>query len=156
MKLLNDSAVKILASGFYSGYAHKAPGTFGTAAAIPLAAVMQTLAPVWLYVTLVILFIALACVVADRAERVWGRKDCPLIVIDEWAGYLVTNIGVTLSVGSVIASFFLFRIFDILKPFPARAIDRRGRGGVGVVMDDVVAGVYGCVVLHLLRYAGLL
>ena len=156
MKFLNDSTVKILASGFYSGYAPKAPGTLGTAVAIPFAAVLQILAPVWLYVALVILFIALACVVADRAERIWGQKDCPRIVIDEWAGYLVTNIGVTLTFGSVVASFLLFRFFDILKPFPVRTIDRKGRGGVGVVMDDVAAGVYACVVLHLLRYAGFL
>ena len=156
VKFLNDSAVKFLASGFYSGYAPKAPGTFGTAAAIPLAAVMMTLAPVWIYVALVILFIALACVVAGQAERLWGRKDCPRIVIDEWAGYLVTNIGVSLSFGTVIAGFLLFRLFDIVKPFPARIIDRKTRGGVGVVMDDVAAGVYACVVLHVLRYIGLL
>ncbi len=150
----NDFVTKMLASGFFSGYAPIVSGTFGTAAAIPFMAILVSITNVWVYLVLVIVFIAFACVVADKAERLWGEKDCSKIVIDEWAGYLVANIGVPLSLGSVVASFFIFRVFDVIKPYPASVFDQRVKGGVGVVMDDVSAGVYTWIVLQVIMYFG--
>ena len=139
---------ELLASGFYTGFLPVAPGTFGTAAAVPLYLLFSTLPSVGHYLGAVALFIVLACVTADRAERLWGEKDCQKIVIDEWAGFLVTMTGVSPGLLSVTAGFVIFRILDIAKPFPLRRLERLIPGGAGVVADDVGAGVYGCLLLH--------
>jgi len=79
---------------------------------------------------------------ASRAEVLYGRKDCGRIVIDEFAGYWVAMAFLPATAGYMIAAFFAFRFFDILKPFPARKLERRCSGGWGVMLDDVAAGVY--------------
>lgn len=96
-------------------------------------------------------FVLPAVWIAGRAEAALGRKDAPTIVIDEVAGMLVTLAGVPFSPGAVVAGFVLFRAFDVLKPWPARLIERRLPGGWGVVLDDVAAGVYGNLTLQLGR-----
>jgi phosphatidylglycerophosphatase A len=144
--------VIILATWGGTGYSPVASGTMGTLAAIPLYLLLARL-PLSLYVVTLLPFIFFACWIAGRAEAIFAEKDSGKIVIDEVAGYLVTMTGVPLSWRGVLLGFFLFRFFDICKIEPARYIDRHLKNGYGVVLDDVVAGAYACLALHLLSRA---
>jgi len=141
--------VMILATWFGSGYSPVAPGTAGTLAAIPFYLLLSPL-PIVPYLSLTILFIIVSSLVASRADLITGCHDPKIVVIDEVAGYLVTMTGVDPTPRTIVIGFFLFRFFDVLKPFPANVIDARVPGGAGVVLDDVAAGIYAAVALHLL------
>jgi len=132
-----------------TGLSPVAPGTVGTLAAIPFYLVFVRL-PLPLYLLSLTAFTFFACWVAGRAELLFREQDPGKIVIDEVVGYLVTMAGVPFSWKMVLTGFVLFRLFDILKPPPARWIDRNLKGGYGVVLDDVAAGLYACLLLHLL------
>ena len=127
-----------------------ASGTVGTLAAIPLYFMLGRL-PVSLYLLLLIPLIIFSCWVSGRAEAIFNEKDSGKIVIDEVVGFLVTMTGAPVSLSAIILGFFLFRFFDIVKVPPANVIDRRLKNGCGVVLDDVVAGIYACLMLHLLQ-----
>jgi len=131
-----------------TGFSPVASGTVGTLAAIPFYLALAPLS-LPLYVMTLVPFFFFSSWVAGMAEDFFGEKDSGKIVIDEVAGYLVTMTGVPLSWQSVAAGFFLFRFFDIVKVEPARWCDRNLKNGYGVVLDDVVAGIYSCFVLHL-------
>ena len=141
--------VILFATWWGTGYCPIASGTVGTLAAIPLYLLLVRL-PILYYLLSLIALTLFACWVSGRAETIFKEKDSGKIVIDEVVGYLVTMTGVHLSWGSVILGFFLFRFFDIVKVPPANIIDRRLNNGYGVVLDDVVAGLYACVLLHML------
>ena len=130
-----------LATGFYVGNIPFAPGTFGSLLGLPLCFILAgiQLPPA---IIAVVLFIGLAVWVSNNAARTLKRKDPGCIVIDEIAGMMVTLIGVPVHLTSVIIGFILFRILDIAKPFPIRMIDKRLSGGLGIVADDVVAGIF--------------
>ena len=152
--LLNERFVRITATGFGSGYAPLAPGTAGTIVAIPLYLVFSFFS--WpLYLLSVLAFTCLACLVSGEAEQLFRGKDSPRIVIDEMAGFLWTLFLVPPTAAHIVAGFVLFRVFDIVKPFPARTIQDRLPGGYGIVGDDLVAGIYSNVALALLsRFFG--
>ena len=148
---LNEKFIKFLATGFGSGLAPLAPGTAGTLVGIPLCLVFSVLPwPLWLITVLAFTF--LAWHVSDEAERLFGRKDAPCIVIDEIAGILWTLFLVEPTALHIALGFVLFRLFDITKPFPARLFQDRLPGGLGVVADDLAAGVYANLVLQALIY----
>lgn len=86
--------------------------------------------------------------IAGEAEKLYGKKDCSCIVIDEIAGMLTTLVWLPQGIGFLLAGFIAFRIFDILKPFPAGLAERRLPGGWGVMMDDILAGVYAGLVVR--------
>jgi len=144
----------LLAAWGPCGYAPVAPGTFGTLGAIPLYLALSRLPPA-AYVAATFAFTALAIAAAHRAGRYWRVADASPIVIDEVAGYLVTMALVPFSWPAAIAGFVLFRVFDVLKPWPASALDRV-KNGFGVVMDDVAAGVYAWAVLRGLELLGVI
>lgn len=129
-----------LATGFGAGFCPVLPGTAGTIVAIPIHHILSSfsLAP---YALIVGLSFFLSVFVSDRAQKYWGKKDDRRIVIDEIMGFLVTMIGVPPSISAVFWGFILFRAFDILKPPPIRRLEKVG-GGYGVVLDDVLAGIY--------------
>lgn len=133
-----------------AGYSPIASGTVGTAAAIPLYLLLARL-PLPLYLLTILAFFFFACYVAGEAESLFGEKDSGKIVIDEVMGYLVTMIAVIPSWQGVLTGFLLFRLFDIVKVQPAKYFDRHWKNGYGVVLDDVAAGVYSCIVLHLVE-----
>lgn len=136
------------------GYAPVAPGTFGTAAAVPIAWGASAL-PQWGYLALCAGVTLLAIWAAGRANRVFGEHDSGRIVVDEVAGFLCTMIPVSRGDWRfLLAGFVLFRAADIGKPPPARWIDRRLEGGAGVVLDDVVAGVWAALALWGLARSG--
>lgn len=98
---------------------------------------------------IIIIFCGVAVFVADAAEKLLSAKDPGSIVIDEIAGMMVTLAGLPFNAVVVVSGLIIFRILDITKPFPIRAIERRLNGGTGVVMDDLVAGVMGNILLRL-------
>lgn len=146
-KTLGEKGIILLATGFYTGYAPVVPGTFGTLVGIPIAFFLSLLGRTAATVILAVV-ILVSCWVADRAEKIYGMKDPNDIVIDEVVGYLVTVWLLPFTWFTVVAGFILFRVLDILKPFPIRKVEGWIPGGAGVVMDDVLAGVYGWIILH--------
>ncbi len=139
----------ILAAWGPCGYAPVAPGTVGTLGAIPLYLVVSRLSP-GAYVAFTFAFSVLAAYAAERAGRYWGVADASPIVIDEVAGYLLTMALVPFSWPAALAGFVLFRVFDVVKPWPASSLDRV-KNGFGVVMDDLAAGVWAWAALLVLR-----
>ena len=139
------------------GYAPLAPGTWGTAAAIPLVLVSGGLTQ-WAYLVLCVAVTAVAIAASGAADRAFGDHDSGRIVVDEVAGYFWTMAAAADRTDPLLlaAGFILFRVADIVKPPPARAIDRRMAGGTGVVLDDVVAGWWAAAALFLLERSGLL
>lgn len=143
---VSHTAVLLCASAFGLGYL-PAPGTFGTLLAIPLWYALARLPlPAALLVTLAA--IVLAIVAADAAERIYGSHDVQHIVVDEVVGLLVAGLGVPFRWPEILAAFLLFRLFDIVKPPPVSWLDRKVPGGLGVVLDDVGAGLLALAVLH--------
>jgi phosphatidylglycerophosphatase A len=146
--LLKDPG-HLLSMGFGSGLAPIASGTFGTLAAIPIY-IAASYYSVTLFFVLTLVSILAGIYLCGRTTRALGVQDHSAIVWDEFAGFFVTMLWVPLSVKTIIAGFFLFRLFDIVKPWPASYFDSKVNGGVGVMMDDVVAGLYASGVVYLL------
>lgn len=140
-----------LAFGFGSGLAPKAPGTFGTLAAIPFAWVIKTL-PLMYYLPLLLLLFLLGVWICGRVGREIGQHDHGGIVWDEMVGYWLAIAFVPMQWSWLIAAFVLFRLFDIWKPWPIRYFDKKMGGGFGVMVDDVLAAVYTILVLWLADY----
>ena len=151
-----DDLVIFFATGFFTGFLPTMPGTWGTFAGIPLVIISHRLTTmVQAVVTLV--FVALAVYIAGRAELLFEDRDARPIVIDEMAGFLITLLWLPLNLLTFSLGFLLFRVFDIVKPPPIGTIEKRLQGGLGVVMDDVLAGVFANATLRLLLIvAGLL
>ena len=143
--------IHFLSLGFGSGLAPRAPGTFGTLIAVPVYLLLAGLDPlVYLIISLFLLYIGihLCQVTADRL----GVHDHPAIVWDEIVGYLLTMVAVPFDWLWIVAGFVLFRLFDIWKPWPIGYFDRRVSGGVGIMLDDLLAAVYASIILQLLLY----
>jgi phosphatidylglycerophosphatase A len=141
MKILQGFLFQ-LATGFGSGRSPLVPGTTGTLAAIPVhLAAAWLLGSVWFAVASV-LFVPVAIGAAEVACRRLQVKDPGLIVVDEWAGYFVTVALHPLTWQTVVVGFVVFRVLDVFKPFPARRLEYLP-GGTGVVLDDVMVGIYG-------------
>ena len=140
-RVLLQQPVLILAFGFGTGLAPKAPGTAGTLIGVLFYLLMQSLTlPVYLAVAVVIILLGIPiCGVA--AQRL-GVHDHPGIVWDEIAGYLVTMTFAPAGWLWVLVGFLVFRLFDILKPWPISWLDRRIHGGLGIMLDDIVAGLF--------------
>lgn len=139
----------ITATGCFSGFSPFASGTAGTAAAIPLYLLLVKLG--WLpYIIATIILFVIGIPGAAKIEIALGRKDPKIVVIDEVVGYLITMAFLPQNWLFVIAGFFVFRLFDIWKPYPIRALDENPNfKGFGVMVDDALAGVYGNIVLQI-------
>jgi len=141
----------IFATWFGAGFAPVASGTVATAAAIPLQLAVALLPPpgfrMWAQIAAIAVTSIFGAIAAGALEKRLGREDPSEAVIDEVAGYLVTMFLVPVGVVTVVAGFVLFRIFDIVKPWPAGPAERLG-GGIGIMADDLVCGVYACLILH--------
>jgi len=141
--------IPFLATGFGVGYSPIAPGTLGTLVAVPIYYFLSE-NPSPLYEITLVGFFFLSVWIAENAERYFGKKDDQRIVIDEIMGFLITMLWIPKTIPFIIIGFFLFRFFDILKPFPIRHLEKGLKGGYGVVLDDVLAGVYANIILHVL------
>jgi phosphatidylglycerophosphatase A len=143
--------IKVLASGLGAGYSPVASGTAGSLVAIPFALLLLPL-PLPTYLVTAITFAFFASWVSERARPLYGKSDPHQIVIDEVAGMLFVFVGQDPHWLTWVTGFILFRVMDIWKPFPCRWIDRNLHNGVGVVLDDVLAGIYANGVLWILGY----
>ena len=141
--------IQFLALGFGSGLAPKAPGTFGTLAAIPLFLLLAMLTPLAYLGAVVVMSIAGIYICGKAADDV-GVHDHPAIVWDEFIGYFITMFMVPVSWQSVLMGFLLFRLFDILKPWPISFIDKNMSGGLGIMFDDILAGVFALFIMQLI------
>ncbi|NWG04005.1 MAG: phosphatidylglycerophosphatase A [Syntrophaceae bacterium] len=139
----------LFATGFGVGYSPFAPGTLGTLIAIPIYYFLSEI-PLPLYEITLIGFFFLSVWISENAESFFRKKDDPRIVIDEMMGFLITMLWVPKSTLFIIVGFILFRFFDILKPFPIRRLEKGLKGGLGVVLDDVIAGIYANIILHII------
>lgn len=144
--------VHCLAVGLGTGLAPRAPGTVGTVLGVPVFLLLAGLPPV-VYLAVVAAGFLLGIYVCGRTAADVGVHDHPAIVWDEVIGYLVTMAFVPAGWVTVLAGFLLFRVFDVLKPPPIRAVDRRIHGGFGIMFDDVLAGLYAAVCMQLLLWA---
>ncbi|HCH70808.1 MAG TPA: phosphatidylglycerophosphatase A [Colwellia sp.] len=143
--------VQFLALGFGSGLAPKAPGTFGTLAAIPVFLLLTMLMPTPLPYAIAVMVMGFAgiYICGKTADNV-GVHDHPAIVWDEFVGFFITMFMVPVSWQSILVGFILFRIFDILKPWPISFIDKNMTGGLGIMFDDVLAGIFALGIMQLI------
>jgi phosphatidylglycerophosphatase A len=139
----------LIATGFYSGNLPKAPGTWGSLVGLLLFFLLHALSlPVYL-ATVAGLFVV-GSFAAGEAEKILDKSDPGEVVIDEIVGMLITMIAVPAIPLVMALGFILFRIFDIVKPFPVNFFDQRFHGGLGIMLDDVMAGIYSLIILQLL------
>jgi phosphatidylglycerophosphatase A len=139
------------AFGFGSGIAPIAPGTVGTLFAIPLYLLLRPL-PILFYLGFVVAFIAFAVWVSEKVSRDIQFHDHPGMCIDEFAGFFVTMIGAPAGWGWIALGFVLFRLFDIWKPWPISWLDEHVHGGFGMILDDIVAGLFAMIIIQLIGY----
>jgi phosphatidylglycerophosphatase A len=147
------SLIILLATGIYSGYFPIAPGTAGSV--VGLAVIWLGFGPLWMHSPGLCLIVfaaafAVSCWISDRAETIFDHHDDSRIVIDEVLGMAATMFGNPLTFGWMMLGFLLFRVADVVKPWPAGLIDRRMRNGAGVMLDDLAAAIYANIVLRVI------
>lgn len=150
-KIVLRDPVHFLAFGFGSGLSPRAPGTMGTLAAAPLVLALLSL-DLWTYVLCVCAAFAIGIYVCGESARRLGVHDHSGIVWDEFVGFAVAMCGLPPHWLWLLAGFLLFRFFDIVKPWPIREADHRLVGGLGIMLDDVMAGLFTAALLHLLYF----
>jgi phosphatidylglycerophosphatase A len=149
------SPTLLLAFGFGSGLSPKAPGTMGTIAAIPLWWLLAQL-PLTSYLIVVFIAAVIGISICGRAADQMGVHDHGGIVWDEFVGFWIAMAALPITWQSVILGFLLFRLFDILKPWPISWLDNKVSGGFGIMIDDVIAGLAAAVVIYFIGYIGLI
>ena len=139
--------IDLLAFGFGAGLSRVAPGTVGSLVGVIFLLFASSLSVSWyLLITGIVLVVGIW--LCDTTARRLGAHDHPGIVWDEITGYLITMIGIPKEWLWIAAGFAVFRLLDILKPWPINMIDRKVTGGLGIMLDDVAAGILGCGLLH--------
>lgn len=141
--------VYFLAFGFGSGLMPVAPGTWGTLAAIPVYLLFCSLPPLW-YLLFTAVLLVIASLVSHKVSKDLQQDDFGGIVIDEMIGFLLTMFMAPAGWGWILSGFILFRLFDIWKPWPVYLVEKHVPGGLGVVLDDVLAAVPAFAILQVL------
>ncbi len=149
-QLLRNPAL-FAAFGFGAGLSPKAPGTMGTLVAIPLYLVLMHLSTPFWWSTVIVMSL-LGIWICGYASKELGVADHPGIVWDEIVGFLITMSAVSFSWINLLTGFLLFRLFDIAKPCPISWLDRRIKGGLGIMLDDIAAGIFAGATLYLIEY----
>mgnify|MGYP001819202095 CR=1 FL=1 len=152
---LTDKFILFLATGFNSGYSPIAPGTMGTIVALVAFLFLQQL-PVWLYAVILISASLIGIAICNKADQLLKTHDNKAIVWDEFCGLWLTLFMAPSGWQAMVVGFLLFRLFDIAKPFPISLIDRAVPGGLGVMLDDLVAGAFALVILQSLYHWNIL
>jgi len=137
------------------GFAPFAPGTFGAGGAVLFYWLLATYAPssisLWPLLGYILFFSVIGIYSTNKVISLWG-DDPSKVVMDEFVGFLITMLFVNPSFKTILLGFVLFRFFDILKPLGIRTIDKKVKGGLGVMLDDVLAGIYACLSLHFILW----
>ena len=148
---------EFLLTGFYTGYSPVAPGTAGTFAAMVIyIGFCHLFGDIYVYINAVLAVAILypSVKLCNDAARIFGKEDPGPVVLDEMSGYWIAVMLHPFSWTTAILAFFIFRVLDILKPFPANRADNMG-GGIGIMLDDWIAGIYTNIILiiiHLFLY----
>lgn len=145
-----NSAIKYIATLGFIGYLPIAPGTFATLSACVIYIITKPSLKILSIFLIIIIPLGFVC--AHRAERLLNEKDSRHIVIDEFCGYLLSVFFVTFNIPNALLAFFLFRIFDILKPFPIKTLESSLSGGIGIMVDDMIAALYTNIIMHLINF----
>ncbi len=140
---------KIIGSGFYTGYIPIASGTFGSLAAIVIY-LIPGFEKLEIIIPAIILFLGYGLFVSFKFEKVYG-KDPSQCTVDEVVGTWISLIALPKTLLIVLTSFLIWRALDIIKPFPARTSEKLP-GGFGIMIDDVIAGFYSLIIVHLIVY----
>jgi len=141
----------IVATAGGAGYFPIAPGTVGSAVGVVLYLATRHLAPIW-HIAILAFVIVIGIWASTIAERHFKREDPGYVVIDEVAGQLVTLLLTGAGLSGAIIGFFVFRVLDVIKPWPARQFEAF-HGGVGIMADDLMAGVYGLIIMFGIAFA---
>jgi phosphatidylglycerophosphatase A len=153
---VKKTIIKFFATGFFTGYSPIIPGTVGSIVGVILYLIIYYLFYTkvnyfWIYYTFgLIIFCSISIWICSEAEAIFNIKDARYIVLDEIAGYLVTMIGISPDWRFVIGGFILFRLLDIIKPYPLYSLQQLHRG-FGIMMDDIGCGLIGCGILHIIN-----
>jgi phosphatidylglycerophosphatase A len=143
--------IHFIALGFGSGLVPKAPGTFGTIAGLPFVLLLSSISH--FYLALIILFMSICGIyICGKAAKDAGVHDHGAIVWDEIVGLLITMFAMPITWQSLLMGFLLFRLFDILKPWPISFLDKNCTGGFGIMIDDIVAGFVAWLCMWLIFY----
>ncbi len=142
-----STILKIIATLGFIGYLPVAPGTFGSLVALVFFLLLKPPLPVQIF--LLIALSLIGAIASHHTEKLLKEKDSRHIVIDEFAGYTLSAFSLPPSVSFFVAAFLLFRFFDILKPPPIRWIEKSLPGGIAVMADDLMAGIYSNAVLQI-------
>lgn len=143
--------INFLSLGFGSGCAPKAPGTFGTVVGVLIYLPLQSLQLPYYLILLVLLSVA-GIALCGYTARALGVSDHPGIVWDEICGYLLAMTAAPTGWGWVVAGFVFFRLFDIWKPWPIRWLDKNVKGGAGIMVDDLMAGLISLTLIQITAY----
>ena len=149
IKTIFSSPIHFLAFGFGSGLSPFAPGTAGTLAVIPIYLLLQTL-DIIPYILIICAVCLIGIYLCGESSKKLGVHDHGGIVWDEFAGYLITMIAAPKGWVWVGLGFILFRIFDIWKPWPINIVDKKIKGGLGIMLDDIIAGLFALGVLQII------
>lgn len=144
-----DVIFKYIATLGFVGYLPVAPGTFGSLVAFLFFIFLKP--PVFIHIAILFLMVPIGIISSHRAERLLNDKDSKHIVIDEFCGYILSVLFIPFSISHALTAFFLFRFFDILKPFPIRKIETALSGGKGIMADDIAAAIYANAILQIWR-----
>jgi phosphatidylglycerophosphatase A len=143
-----DIIFKYTATLGFIGYLPLAPGTFGTLFALVVFIILKP--SLFLHLLIVLILIPIGTIAAHHAEILLHERDSKHIIIDEFCGYFLSLFLIPFSASSLLIAFFLFRFFDILKPFPIRTIESSLSGGIGIMADDIMAAIYTNIILQIL------
>lgn len=147
MAAYKQKTIIFLATGGLIGFAPVAPGTFGSLAALPLCWLVASISA-GPGLVLILALIGLSTWVAHAAEQIEAQKDPKQVVIDEFCGMTVALFALPFTPALALGGFALFRVFDIFKPFPIRWLEKKVPGGPGIVLDDIIAGLFANLVLR--------
>ena len=147
MSIIKEKSIVFTATWGLIGFSPVAPGTIGSIAALPLCLLISAMDIAEGSIFLLAL-ISVSIWIAHGAEKIFGHRDPGLVVIDEVCGMAVTLFALPFIPIFVVGGFALFRVFDIFKPFPIRWFDKNVKGGLGIILDDVIAGVFANLVLR--------
>ena len=147
MSTIKEKTIVFAATWGLIGFSPVAPGTFGSIAALPLCLLISAMGTVWGTISLLAL-VSVSIWIAQMAETIIGHRDPGLVVIDEVCGMAVALFALPFIPVTIIGGFALFRVFDIIKPFPIRWFDKNVKGGLGIILDDIIAGIFANLVLR--------
>ena len=147
-----EKIITLFSTGFYTGYFPIAPATFSTLTLGVAVYLLISHLNVYIYGALTLILFFVSIFLSDKSEKIFQKKDCGHIVIDELVGFLITMFLIPFGWMNLLLGFFFFRFFDIVKPPPANFFNNRKKGGLDVVLDDVIAGIYSNLLLQVVHY----